>query len=226
MIGDLWRRAKFLLRRPQFERELEEEMRLHVELRSERLGDAEAARRRFGNTTLLREDSREQWSFARAEILAKDLRYALRSLRKRPGFAVAVIGTLALGLGLNTAFFTVFNAYVLRPLAVRDPYSLYQIGLRSQTRLEKGLARESFAHLQARTDVFTEVLAIRNYFTNLEGRIVSGAIVSSNYFSMLGGQAAMGRTIQSYDVRRRAGVERQSLAEPVRVRPRVLWAGW
>ena len=86
MIAEFLSRLKFILRREQFERELDEEMRLHVELRSERLGDADAAKRQFGNTTLLREDSRQQWEFAFAEILLKDLRYALRSLRKQPSW--------------------------------------------------------------------------------------------------------------------------------------------
>jgi predicted permease len=200
MIGEFLRRLKFILRREQFERELDEEMRLHVELRSERLGDADAAKRQFGNTTLLREDSRQHWEFAFAEILLKDLRYALRSLRKQPTFAAGVIVTLALGLGLNAALFTIINAYVLRPLAVRDPYSLYQIGLRSKTRVEMGFTRQSLADLQVRTDVFSDVLAIRSRFVNLEGRIVSGAVVSVNYFSMLGGRVALGRPFQSYNV--------------------------
>ena len=199
MIGQFLRRLKFILRRAQFERELDEEMRLHVEMRSERLGDADAAKRQFGNTTLLREDSRQLWEFAFAEIFLKDLRYALRSLRRQPTFAAAVIVTLALGLGLNAALFTIINAYVLRPLAVRDPYSLYQIGLRSKTRVERGFTRQSLADLQVRTDVFSDVLAIRSRFVNLEGRIVSGSIVSANYFSMLGGRVALGRPFQSYD---------------------------
>ena len=103
MLAEYWRRLKFLCRRTQFERDLEEEMRLHVHLRAERLGDLDEARRRFGNTTLLREQSRDQWTFRWLDNRVRDFIYAVRTLRKRPGFSLAAIGTLALGLGLNTA---------------------------------------------------------------------------------------------------------------------------
>ena len=58
----------------------------------------------------------------------RDIRYALRTLRGAPAFAITVVLTLGIGLGLNTALFTLFNAYVLRPFAVKDPYSLYHFG--------------------------------------------------------------------------------------------------
>jgi hypothetical protein len=110
VFAGYWRRLKFLWRSAQFERELEEEMRLHVQLRAERLGDLDSAQRRFGNTTLLREQSRDQWTFRWLDNRARDFIYAVRTLRKRPGFSLAVIGTLAVGLGLNTAIFTLLNA--------------------------------------------------------------------------------------------------------------------
>jgi len=199
VIAEYWRRLKFLWRSAQFERELEEEMRLHVQLRAERLGDLDAARRRFGNTTLLREQSRDQWTYRWLDNRARDFVYAVRTLRKRPGFSLAVIGTLALGLGLNTAIFTLLNALLLRPLAVRDPHSLYQVALSAPARLEFDFGRSAFEELRARTDVFTEVLAIDTRFTNLDGRAARGTIVSGNYFSMLGGGTAIGRPIQGTD---------------------------
>jgi predicted permease len=199
VIAEYWRRLKFLWRSTQFERELEEEMRLHVQLRAEQLGDLDAARRRFGNPTLLREQSRDQWTFRWLDNRARDFVYAVRTLRKRPGFSLAVIGTLAIGLGLNTAIFTLLNGLLLRPLAVRDPHSLYQVALNVPARAEFGFGRSAFEELRARTDVFTEVLAIDTRFTNLDGRAARGAIVSGNYFSMLGGGTAMGRPLQSTD---------------------------
>jgi predicted permease len=199
MIAEYWRRLKFLWRSTQFERELEEEMRLHVQLRAERLGHLDAARRRFGNTTLLQERSRDQWTFRWLDNRARDFVYAVRTLGKRPGFSLAVICTLALGLGLNTAIFTLFNALLLRPLAVRDPSSLYQVALAAPSRLEFDFGRSAFEELRARTDVFTEVLGINTRFTNLDGRAARGAIVSGNYFLMLGGRTALGRPIQSTD---------------------------
>ncbi len=199
MIAELWRRLKFLWRSTQFERELDEEMRLHVQLRAERMGDLDAARRRFGNTTLVQEQSRDQWTFPWWDNRARDFVYAVRTLGKRPGFSLAVIGTLALGLGLNTAIFTLLNALLLRPLGVRDPSSLYQVALSAPSRLEFDFGRSAFEELRARMDVFTEVLGINTRFTNLDGRAARGAIVSGNYFVMLGGQTAMGRPIQTTD---------------------------
>jgi hypothetical protein len=66
----------------------------------------------------------------------------------------------------------------LRPVAVRDPYRLYQVALRAPERLEFGFGRSAFEELRARTDVFSEVLAVDTRFTNLDGRAARGAIVS------------------------------------------------
>ena len=91
-----------------------------------------AARRAFGNPTQLRDEVRDDWGGRGLEHAGADIRYAWRSFRRAPGFAITVILTIALALGLNTMAFTIFNAYVLRPLAVRDPSSLYQITWRDR----------------------------------------------------------------------------------------------
>jgi hypothetical protein len=86
-----------------------------------------AARRRWAAADQRRSGTtRAVWNFQWLESLMQDLRYAMRGFRHSPSFALTVVGTIGLALGLNTALFTIFNAYVLRPLAVRDPYSLYQ----------------------------------------------------------------------------------------------------
>src|SRR6185369_14592333 len=103
-------------RRQEFEAGLEEEIRLHREM----VGGAA-----FGSVALTLEDSRAVWSFAWFESFLGDLCYALRGFRKSPGFALAVIGTIGIALGLNTTMFSVLNAYALRPFAVQDPWSLY-----------------------------------------------------------------------------------------------------
>jgi len=138
--------------------------------------------------------------FTWAETTFQDFRYALRTVIKRPGFSVAAVSTLKKDTGLNTAFFTILNTFVLRPMAVRDPYSLYQVGLRLTRTAEWGLSSEALTALRERTDIFSEVLASRELFTNLEGRVARGAIVTENYFSMLGGRIAIGRPIQSDDM--------------------------
>jgi hypothetical protein len=124
-----------LLKRLHRESELAEELRIHQEmveddLRRRRAPASEAchaAHRTMGSIAVALEDSRSQWNFSWLESLLIDLRYAVRTVRRTPLFACMVIGTIGLALGLNSALFSIFNAYVLRPFAVRDPYSLYEL---------------------------------------------------------------------------------------------------
>src|SRR5215470_12437009 len=128
-LSQLWRRLLFYARRDQFDRELEEEMRFHLEMKAEEnlaagISPEEAryaARRQFGNQTLLQEVSRDMWGFRFLETLAQDLRYGLRMMVKNPGFTTVVALTLALGIGANTAIFTVINTVLLRSLPVKNP---------------------------------------------------------------------------------------------------------
>jgi predicted permease len=113
-----------ILRRNKLYRDLGDEMRLHLEERTEQLvsegmsrKEAEqAARRAFGNATLLEERSREVWQFPLVESLATDLKLVFRRLRKSPGFAATVILTLAIGIGANAAVFSVLNSVLFKPL--------------------------------------------------------------------------------------------------------------
>ena len=125
-----------LLRRQQFESDLEEEMRLHRELREQEQAEAGAspeeahyaALRRFGNVALTRERSREMWGWSALEDTIQDVRYGLRQLRRSPGFTAVVVLILALGIGANTAIFTLIDAVMLKSLPVADPRHLYRLG--------------------------------------------------------------------------------------------------
>src|ERR1019366_1791803 len=159
-----------------------------------------AAQRAFGNVALALEDSRAEWRFAWLGSLAQDLRYALRGFRKSPGFALTVTGTLALGLGTLATAFSMFNATVLRPYAVRDPYSLYSFLWRGRNAVHYG-SWQDFSELRKQRTVFSEILAYYPGNASIAGRPLRVVAVSGNYFDMLGGQPCLGRVLGNADER-------------------------
>src|SRR6185437_10783955 len=121
----VWNRVRQWLGRRQFEADLAEEVRFHRAMeRDYRASGGEG--RFFGSEALALEQSREAWGFAWLDSFAQDVRYAWRGVRAAPAFALTVIGTIGLGLGVNTSLFTVFNTYVFRTIAVYDPHNLYE----------------------------------------------------------------------------------------------------
>lgn len=179
-------RIKMWRRRRQFERDLAEEVRIHREM------SGAAA---FGSEALTLEQSREVWGFAWLDSWTQDVRYAVRGLRRSPGFAVAVIAAIGLGIGLNTTLFTVFNAYALRPHAVRDPYSLHAVVPFEKGSMGRFLKMEEWATLREQRAFFTDVLAFDNFGGELAGRSVFAQFVSDNYFQMLGVGMELGRPL-------------------------------
>lgn len=135
------------------------------------------------------------------ETLLQDLRYALRMLARSPGFAVVVILTLALGVGVNTAFFSVANFVVLRPLPVRDPGRIVVLAMREKATSEiLDVSYPDFLDYRKQTSAFSDILAYKLGFNgfatdNRTDHIIS-SYVTGNYFSMLGIQPAVGRLIE------------------------------
>jgi hypothetical protein len=132
MMTPILRKFAWWAQRRRQEDELREELQFHLEeeldeRRSDGLSDDQAlraARVDLGNVTMVREDVRSLWTWTFVEQLAQDTRYALRTLRRSPGFATVAILTIAVGIGVNTAIFSVINAVVLRPLPYEDPAGL------------------------------------------------------------------------------------------------------
>ena len=197
-----WKRLKYYLQKEKFDRELAEEMQFHMEMKAagnvdEGIEPAQAsleARRQFGNATLLQELCRDIWRFRGAE-LAQDIRFGLRVMLKNPGFFVVSILTLMLGIGANTAIFSVISAVLLRPLPFQNPERLVRIWPHGE---DDSISKSEFVDLKTQSRSFEDVEVYTGWSFTLTGSgeptILQGARTTAGFFSMLGVKAALGRT--------------------------------
>ena len=207
-----------LFRRAARERELDEEMRLHVELEAEELARAgglpqdeahRRARAAFGSMDRYTEDLRDQRSTRPLEDLARDAAYALRGLRRSPGFAAVAVLTLGLGIGATAAIFSVVRGVLLRPLPYAEPEQLVTLWTRflpvsgldfpqfwvsAPEYLDYRESNRSLSHVAA-----LSTLGVTLTGTNAEPQRVSGALVTGDFFRTLGVEAALGRALAPAD---------------------------
>lgn len=143
----------------------------------------------------------------------QDIQYSLRSLRKSPGFTCVVILTLGLGIGFNTAIYSVMNAFILRPLPVKDPDQLVVLATRDKhTDVPHGLSYPDYRDYRGLTSVFSAVLARRefpfaaNWNRDHQTERIWLDAVTTNYFDLLGVDASLGRTFQPDETRQPVAV--------------------
>jgi len=204
--------------------DLDRELRSHLDLEAADFQESGlsseearyAARRAFGNAGLVREDVRRAWGGIWLEDFIKDIGYMLRALRASPGFTATVVLSLAVGIGANTAIFTLMNAVLLRPLPVRDPGSLLVLGPGRGSGSGSGIPGDGlfslysydlYRHLQSQ-HILSELCAVQSTGeTGVSVRRAGAALpelgqarlVSGNYFDVLGVNTVVGRPIRPAD---------------------------
>ncbi len=231
----LTKRLRSLFGRSAQERELTDELRFHIDMKTdENIATGmspdearQAALRSFGNPGLKREDARTTWGWIWVEHFVQDVRYGLRAMRQAPGFTAVAVLSLALGIGANTAIFSLIDAVLLKTLPIQDPQNLVAMDWASKGWPEgviNGLSGNmngdpsgrmtspSFSYpmyeqLRARNHVFSNVLALAGNGSQFNlgyrgepGR-AEGELISGTFFDTLGVQPALGRMLAPEDDR-------------------------
>jgi predicted permease len=208
-MKDLFLRLRALLFRKRVEQELDDELAFHLEMETRKNLAAgmpnreasRAARIEFGASgSAVKDYCRDARGIGFVETLFSDVRYALRGFRRTPLFTLTVVGTIALGLGWNTAAFTVFNAYLLHPIDAQDPYSLYAIRWQCRT-CDENLTWSQLDDLRKERPGLTGVSATLSRRTRMDDRFATCTLVDGEYFHMLGVNALIGRTLLPEDAR-------------------------
>jgi predicted permease len=226
-----------LFLRRKLERELEEEIRSHLEMQIEdnlrqgmSLEEARrAARLKFGGVEQVKEAYRDKSRFGWIENLWQDLRYGVRMLLKKPGFTLVVTLTLSLGIGANTAIFSVVNMFLFRPLPVERPDELAAVFAYREDPGARGVhTYRNYIDLRDHNNIFSGLAAHKPATVAISAGerpgerasehsdVISGEIVSGNYFDVLGVRPALGRAFTQEE-------DRAPNAHPVVVLSDGLW---
>jgi predicted permease len=216
-------RFKALFHRRQLDRDLEDEVAFHLSM-AEQKNRAQGsspeqsrhtARRQFGNTTSLKERSREMWTLVSLEVLLQDIRFGARKLGKSPGFTIVAVLTLALGIGANTAIFSLIHTVMMKSLPFANPSELYRLGEGADCCALDGLqgnfgiySYALYKQLRNNTPEFSKMAAFSGGLHLISVRRTGGAglsepyvgeFVSGNYFSTFGLGAYAGRLLSESD---------------------------
>ena len=208
-------RLRGFWRRERLGRELDEELRSHVEMRAAdneaagmNAGEArQDARRRFGNVALVKEDTREMDIAGWMETLEQNVKYGWRMLRRSPGFTVVAVLTLAMGIGANVATFSVVDAVLLRPLPYQEPGQLVRVydDLKGPNSPDVGMSPLELWDLRDRSGVFKDISVVWPVDANLTGGERPDRIeflgTSPSYFAILGVKPQIGRVYSKEDTR-------------------------
>src|SRR5579864_9253081 len=189
----------------EFAAELESHLQLHVEDNLRAGMTPEAARRdallKLGGVEQTKENYRERRGLPFLEIAFQDLRFALRTLRKSPGFTAVAMLTLALGIGANTAIFTVVYGVLLRPLPYKDASRLIVLNETTPRVGSVSVSYPNFLDWRAQCHAFSQIAAVHDVGFNLAGvtqpENISGEAVSPNFLSMMGVRPFLGRDFEA-----------------------------
>ncbi|MBO0862741.1 MAG: ABC transporter permease [Chloracidobacterium sp.] len=186
------------------DQELDDEIEAHLRLLTERYvrqgmtetEAARAARRQFGNVILLKENHREMRGIRFIETIVQDLKYGLRMLRRNPGFTLVAVLTLTLGIGANTAIFSVVNVLLLKPLPYYDPQRLVWI-TEALPGGSETMGAADYIHWREESKTFDHLVAFWSRKTYLTGRgepeQIDSVMVTANFFPALGVAPQLGR---------------------------------
>ena len=206
-LRDLFLRLRALATPRRVERELDDELAFHIERETQKhlatgLSPANARARalaRFGSVPLFADQCRDARGIGFVDDMTRDIAYALRTFRRAPLAALTIVATVALGLGLVTAVFAIYDVVLLRTDAVQSPEELFAVWMGQGTEGDSDptvvFTRRDYEAMRRETGVFTDAVAINASAARVEGRLTRADLVTGNFFQVLGVLPSLGRAL-------------------------------